>query len=114
MHFLIDEDVDVAVGRLLASTHDVEYVQDIFPPATKDPVVVRYAEVTKRILVTGDRPEANRQRQTHKVPCLFLHNLYTLEMPRTSELLAVAEAEFALLGERFWMEIGPDYYKVTR
>ena len=38
----------------------------------------------------------------------------TAQMARTSELLPVIEAEFALLGERFWMEIGPDYYKVTR
>lgn len=114
MRFLIDEDVDVAVGMFLASTHDVEHVQDVFPPNTKDPVVVRYAQATRRILVTGDRPEANRQRQQHKVPCLFLHGLYTAEMTRTSELLPVIEAESALLGERFWMEIAPDYYKVTR
>ncbi len=114
MRFLIDEDVDRAVGMLLASTHDVEYVQDVFPPATKDPAVVRYAQVTSRILVTGDKPEANRQRQARKVPCLFLHALYTLEMPRTSELLSVIEAEFSLLGDRFWMEVGTDFYKVTR
>jgi predicted nuclease of predicted toxin-antitoxin system len=114
MRFLIDEDVDVAVGALLAPAHDVEYVKDVFPPATKDPVVVRYAQVERRVLVTGDRPESNRQRQQHKVPCLFLHGLYTLEMARTSELLAVIESEFALLGDRFWMEIATDYYKVTR
>ena len=35
-------------------------------------------------------------------------------MPRISGLMPVVEAEFAVLGERFWMEIGRDYYKVTR
>ena len=71
MRLLIDEDVVVGVGRLLASDYDVEYIREVFGPSTKDPEVVRYATATSRILVTADRPLANRLRQTRAAPCLF-------------------------------------------
>jgi predicted nuclease of predicted toxin-antitoxin system len=111
---LIDEDIDVAVGRFLAIRHDVVLVTDVFPEETKDPTVVRYAEVDGRLLVTGDRPLANRLRQQRRIPLLFLHGLYDREVDRTEELMAVIEAEARLLPDRFWMEIGSDYYKVCR
>jgi predicted nuclease of predicted toxin-antitoxin system len=60
--FLLDEDVVVGVGRLLASNHDVEYIRDVFGSGTKDPEVVRYAMPTSRVLVTADRPLGNRLR----------------------------------------------------
>jgi predicted nuclease of predicted toxin-antitoxin system len=112
--FLIDEDVVVGVGRLLASEHDVEYIRDVFGPSTKDPEVIRYAKATGRVLVTADRPLANRLRQTRTVRCLFLRDLRSSEEARTSELMAVILAELGLLGARFLMEIAMDYYKVAR
>jgi predicted nuclease of predicted toxin-antitoxin system len=112
--FLLDEDVVVGVGRFLASTHDVEYVRDVFGPSTKDPEVVRYAMATSRVLVTADRPLGNRLRQSRAAPCLFLRDLRTREEARTGELLAVVRTEFGLLGTRFWMEIATDYYRVAR
>ena len=114
MRVLVDEDVDVAVGRLLAASHDVVLVTDVFPEETKDPTVVRYAEVERRLLVTGDRPLANRLRQQRRVPLLFLHGLYDHEVDRTQELMPVIEAEASLQPDRFWMEIARDYYKVCR
>jgi predicted nuclease of predicted toxin-antitoxin system len=114
VRFLNDEDVIVGVGRLLASDHDVEYIREVFGPSTKDPEVVRYAKATGRILVTADRPLANKLRQTRAVPCLFLRDLRSNEETRTSELLAVALTELGLLGARFWMEIASDYYRVAR
>jgi predicted nuclease of predicted toxin-antitoxin system len=114
VRFLIDEDVVVGVGRLLASEHDIEYVREVFGPSTKDPEVVRYAQATGRILVTADRPLANKLRQTRTVACLFLRDLRSSEEARTSELMAVVLAELGLLGPRFWMEIATGYYRVAR
>jgi predicted nuclease of predicted toxin-antitoxin system len=114
VRFLIDEDIVAGVGRLLASDHDVEYIRDVFGPSTKDPEVVRYAKATGRVLVTADRPLANKVRQTRIVQCLFLRDLRSNEETRTSELMAVVLAELGVLGARFWMEIGIDHYKVAR
>jgi len=98
------------VDRLFASTHDVEYIRDVFGPGTKDPEVVRYAMATRRVLVTADRPLGNRLRQSRAVP--VPRDLRSRE--ETAELFAVVLAEFGLLGSRFWMDIANDYYRVAR
>jgi len=81
--------------------------------------VERFAEAQGLVLVTGDRPMANRIHQWHlkdgrRIECLFLHSLYDAEVQRTAELLSVVEAEHAVLGHRFWMEIAPTWYRVLR
>jgi hypothetical protein len=119
MQFLIDEDADVAVGAFLAAAHEVRFVTQILGPGTKDPDIMRYAEVEGLVLVTGDRLLANRIRQEHRhqrrrIACLFLHGLYDAELGRTTSLISVIESEHALLGGNFWMEVGTDFYRVLR
>lgn len=51
MRFLIDEDVDVRVVKLLRSRgHEVRRV----PPGTKNGAVIRLAQTGKRVLITRD------------------------------------------------------------
>lgn len=119
MRFLIDEDVDIAVGGMLADRHEVRYVTQELGSGTKDPAVERYADTQRLVLVTGDRSMANRLHQDHlrdgrRVECLFLKALYDRESARVAALLDVIEAEHAILGPRFWMEIAESYYRVLR
>ncbi len=81
MRFLIDEDVDVAVGGILGVAHEVLFLARELGSGTKDPAVERFAEAHALVLVTGDRPMANRVHQWHlgdgrRIECLFLHSLY--------------------------------------
>jgi predicted nuclease of predicted toxin-antitoxin system len=115
----MDEDVDIAVGGMLAVHHEVRYVVQDLGPSAKDSMVERYAESENLVLVTGDRPMANRVRQSlrhgrRRMGCLFLHSLYETEQRRTTELLDVIVTEHARSSDRFWMEIADDYYRVMR
>ena len=114
MRFLIDEDVIADVGRRLEPDYDVEYVRQVFGPSTKDPEVVRYAVSVGRILVTADRPLANRLKQSRATGCLFLRDLRTQEADRARDLWAVVVAEIGIMGDVFWMEIADTHYKVAR
>jgi len=112
---LIDEDIDRSVGDLLAGTHDVRYVLDVFGEGTKDPVVEQYMRAEHRLLVTGDKAFAGRLRQRdRRLPCLWLHDLVTEERSRVALLLDVIEREAQLAGDRFWMEIRAGSYLVER
>lgn len=114
MIFLLDEDVDVAVGVYLSGTHDVRYARTLFGIQTKDDINVAYARAQTAVLVTGDKPLARTLRQSHKAACLHLFDLGTLELARVTELLPVIEAEHRLVGGRFWMQIGSTQYVVAR
>lgn len=50
MRFLIDEDVDIAVGGMLADDHEVRYVVQDLGPSAKDAMVERYAETEGLVL----------------------------------------------------------------
>jgi len=115
MRFLIDEDVAVAVGSLLADgDHEVSYARDVFGVQTQDDVNVSWAHGQQAILVTGDRFLATKLRGSRKCGCLHLLDLKTAELDRTRELLTVIETEVAIQQERFWMQITADMYHVGR
>lgn len=114
MRFLIDEDVDVRVGSLLAGTHDVDHARDVFGIQTVDVTNVAWARAQGAILVTGDGAVARKLRGSRQCGCLHLRDLKTHELDRVRELRPVIEAEAALQGERFWMQIGSDTYLVGR
>jgi len=112
---LINENVDHAVGMLLAATHDVRHVDQVLGPGVTDPVVEQYCRSQGAILVTGDASFARRLRQRDsQLACLWLHDLVTEERNRVAELLEVIEREAALSGPRFWMEIKSSSYTVER
>lgn len=53
MIFLIDEDVDVEVGRFLSKRgHTVHYVVNVLMPGTKDPLLAHWADLRDAIIVT--------------------------------------------------------------
>lgn len=114
MRFLIDEDVDRAVADFLAADHGVHHATAVFGIQTKDPNNVAWAKANHAVLVTGDRQLANSLRLKRTCACLHLHDLVTEELRRVTELLAVIEAEYSILGERFWMRIGSELYTVGR
>lgn len=114
LRFLMDEDVISDVGRRLEASYDVEYVQLALGASIKDPVVVRYAASTGRILVTADRTQGNRLKQSRAVPCLVLKDLRTKEDLRAGELWPIVLAELEIMGDQFWMEIAEKHYKVAR
>lgn len=114
MLVLIDEDVDVAVGAVLSEGHAVRYVTDVLGPGTPDVDVVAYARAERAVLVTGDRRLAVSLRQSKKAACLLLRDLGAQEVDRVTELLAVIEAEYAQLTDRFWMQITVEMYGVSR
>ncbi|MGH2464325.1 MAG: DUF5615 family PIN-like protein [Candidatus Limnocylindrales bacterium] len=113
MRFLIDEDVNVAVGTLLADGgHEVSYATDVFGMQTLDDVNVSWARGQQAILVTGDRTLATKLRGSRKCGCLHLNDLKTAELDRTRELLPVIESEVAIQRERFWMQVSTNMYHV--
>lgn len=114
MRFLIDEDVDRAVGDFLAAGHDVHHATDVFGVQTKDPNNVAWARPNGAVLVTGDNHLARSLRQKRTCACLHLHDLNTEELRRVTELMAVIEAEYSILEGRFWMQIGSELYTVGR
>jgi hypothetical protein len=111
---LIDEDTDVRVGSLLAAAHDVDHARDVFGIQTVDTTNVAWCRAQGATLVTGDGALARKLRGSRQCACLHLRDLKTAELDRVRELLAVIEAEAAVQGERFWMQIGPDSYLVGR
>lgn len=112
--FLIDEDVDASVGRLLATKHQVDFAVDVFGPQTKDRNNVAWARAERRILVTADRALAVPLRGNRRCACLFLRDLGIEELSRVMELLQVIEQEAQLAGPRFWMQISSELYVVGR
>lgn len=114
MRALIDEDVDVRVGSLLAAAHEVDYARDVFGIQTVDTTNVAWCRAQGAVLVTADNELAKKLRGSRKCACLHLRDLKTRELDRVRELLAVIEAEAAIQGERFWLQIGPDSYLVGR
>lgn len=115
MFFLIDEDVDHAVGDFLADRHEVRYVTEAVGEGAKDPVVEQYVRAHDAILITSDGPFAKRLRQRdRRLPCLWLRDLVTEERNRVALLSDVIEREAQLAGARFWMEIRTGSYHVER
>jgi predicted nuclease of predicted toxin-antitoxin system len=114
VRFLIDEDVDVRVGSLLADSHEVDHARDVFGVQTEDVTNVAWARAQSAILVTADGALAKKLRGSRQCGCLHLRDLRTHELDRVRELQAVVEAEAAVQGERFWMQIGIDTYLVGR
>ena len=114
MRFLLDENVDQRVGPVLAAGHEVRRVVNVLGSGATDAVVRRYAKAEGCILVTGDKRFAFRMRDRHEQPCLFLHGLLASERERVRELLAAIESEARAGGDRFWMEIRPNYFLVKR
>lgn len=120
MRFLVDEDVDIAVGGMLAARgHDVRFVVDVLGSGAKDPIVRRYLRAELRtgvtVLVTADNEFAKRAGQTgSRLPCLWLRDLPAREYDRSLELCDVVEREGAVMGRRFFMEIRGDSYHVRR
>lgn len=120
MHFLVDEDVDIAVGGMLANRgHKVAYVREVLGEGAKDPIVRRYLRATLRmtpiVLVTADNEFARRCGQEgSRLPCLWLRDLYAREHERAVTLVDVIEREVELLGAVFFMEIRSNSYHVRR
>ena len=93
MRFLVDEDVDIAVGGLLANRgHDVGYVVQVLGSGAKDPIVRRLRIPASMkgvavILSTADNEFAARCGQKgSRLPCLWLRDLQALEFDRATDL----------------------------
>jgi predicted nuclease of predicted toxin-antitoxin system len=114
MLFLMDEDIDIAVAAFLERSHEVRHARSVFGPGSTDPDNVAYARAQGAVLLTGDRPLAARLVQTRACACLHLSDLGIEQLQRVTDLLGVVEAEYRLLGDRFWMQIRRDRYIVGR
>jgi predicted nuclease of predicted toxin-antitoxin system len=56
MRLLIDENVPNSVAEFfVARGHEVQYVRDLFPASTPDPVIARIGDRLSAIVVTWDR-----------------------------------------------------------
>jgi predicted nuclease of predicted toxin-antitoxin system len=56
MRLLIDENVPRSVAEFFASRgHSVQYVRDLLPPSTPDPVIAQIGDRLSAIVVTWDR-----------------------------------------------------------
>lgn len=56
MRLLIDENVPISVAEFLAARgHDVQYVRDLFPAGTPDPVIAKVGDRLSAVVVTWDR-----------------------------------------------------------
>jgi predicted nuclease of predicted toxin-antitoxin system len=120
VRFLVDEDVDIAVGGMLANRgNDVRFVKQVLGGGSKDPVIRRYLRVMLRdedvVLVTADNEFAGRcSQEGSRLPCVWLRDLVTEEYSRALELVEVIEGEAAIGGKRFFMEIRAKSYVVKR
>lgn len=115
MLFLLDEDIDVAVGAFLsAGGHEVRYARQLFGPQTKDANNSAYARSQGAILVTGDKALARSIRQKRTAGCLHLHDLGTEQLDRVRTVMLVIESEAAIAGPNFWMWVKKTSYTVQR
>jgi predicted nuclease of predicted toxin-antitoxin system len=56
MRLLVDENVPISVAELFAARgHTVQYVRDVFPAQTPDPVIAKIGDRLSAIVVTWDR-----------------------------------------------------------
>jgi predicted nuclease of predicted toxin-antitoxin system len=112
--FIIDEDVDQAVGAFLASTHQVRYAVDLFGTQTKDAVIRSWARANDAVIVTGDNELARSCRQRRRAALIHLKDLGTEELVRVASLLNVIEAEASIQGTGLWIQIGTTQFVVAR
>jgi predicted nuclease of predicted toxin-antitoxin system len=55
MHFMLDENVPVAVADMLEKHgHKAEFIRDFVPPGSPDPLVATVSEELKAILISFD------------------------------------------------------------
>jgi predicted nuclease of predicted toxin-antitoxin system len=55
MHFMLDENVPVAVADMLKQHgHNAEFIRDYVPPGSPDPLVATVAEELKAVLISFD------------------------------------------------------------
>jgi hypothetical protein len=117
--FLIDEDVDIAVGGWLDRRgHDVRYVVQELGSGSKDPTVRQYLRALlaeqSTILITADNEFAGRcSQEGSRLPCLWLRDLVN-EFERVQLLADVIEREGRAGGPGFFMEIRAKAYIVKR
>lgn len=112
--YLIDEDIDIRVGALLAQDNEVRHARDVFGMQTHDATNVSWARAMSAILITADNALARSLKGSRRCGCLHLHDLRTRELDRVRELLGVIESEAAIQGERFWMQISAGSFLVGR
>jgi hypothetical protein len=112
--FIMDEDVDQAVGAFLAGTHQVRYAVDIFGTQTQDKLIRHWATKNGAVIVTADNELARSCRQRRRAPLIHLKDLGTEELVRVAELLSVIEAEAAVQGSTLWLQIGSTQFVVGR
>ena len=118
MRFLIDENVNSAIGAFFGREHDVKYVVDVLGSGAKDPTIARLLRTELRsgwILVTADKAFALKCGQEgSRLPCLFLRDLRAAELERCKELADVIVSEAAISGQRLFFEIRDKSFTVRR
>ena len=114
MLFVIDEDVDQAVGAFLSSRHRVEFAINLFGPQTRDELIRTWARAKGAVIVSADNEMARKCRQKRRAAILHLKDLGTDELTRVAELPPVIEAEAAIQGARLWLQIGSTQFVSAR
>lgn len=127
IHFLIDENVDDAVGRYLRLRgHHVRLVNKVFAAMTKDEVIAAYGDEDKAVVVTGDKdfknlvqraPQGSRQR-FRSLSRISLGCREPRAKQRIEELIESIEFEYEQAqkrdDKRLIMQISDTTFMVTR
>lgn len=127
MRFMLDENVPMSAKRYLERTnYDVEFVRDLVPQGSVDPLVAFVAEDQNAVLVSHDgdfqriapRIPDGQKTRFKKLSRIWLRCNEYQTAHRLQKAMTLIEAEFALAKSssdvRMLIWIGNDYIRTQR
>jgi predicted nuclease of predicted toxin-antitoxin system len=127
MHFILDENVPVAVAELLTRHgHVAEFIREYVPPGAPDPLVATVAQELNAILVSFDgdfQTIAPRVPHGHRARFRTLSRIWMrcdepAAADRLEQALSLIQSEFDLAQERadtrMHMWVGSSYLRTDR
>lgn len=127
MHFILDENVPVAVAEMLTRHgHVAEFIRDYVPPGAPDPLVATVAQELNAVLVSFDgdfQTIAPRVPHGHRARFRTLSRIWMrcdepAAADRLKQALSLIELEFDLAQHRadtrMLMWVGSSYVRTDR
>lgn len=109
MHFMLDENVPVAVADMLAKNgHKAEFIRDYVPPGSPDPLVATVSQDLDAVLVSFDgdferiapRVPIGQRTRFRKLSRIWLRCSEPQAAARLASALDLVQTEFKLARKR--------------
>jgi predicted nuclease of predicted toxin-antitoxin system len=127
MHFILDENVPMAVAdMLIRHGHVAEFIRDYVPPGSPDPLVATISQALNAVLISFDGdfqtiapriPHGQRTR-FRTLSRIWMRCNEPDAADRLEQALSLVESEFALAQQRsdkrMLMRVGTSYLRTDR